>query len=143
MTMADRLLADLMGEDAEIWRGLLAGRSAGRDWLPPVDVYETDDEYVIELDAPGLDGENLSVELLNGQLVVAGERERTRDVQRYFRQERWTGRFVRTFQLGTQFHDSDVHADYQNGVLLVRLPKPEQSKPKRITVGSGRKQISK
>ena len=143
MTMADRLLADLMGDDADLVGRLLGSRStSGQGFLPAVDIYETENDFVIELDAPGLVSENLSVELVNGQLVVAGERERTHDVQRYFRQERWTGRFVRTFQLGTQFRSDDIHADYHDGVLLVRLPKPEETKPKRITIGTGQKQIT-
>jgi HSP20 family protein len=147
MTLADRLLADLMGDDAELWSRLASSqsRSTSQGFVPPVDIYENEDEFVLELDAPGLNSENLSAEVVDGQLVIAGEREPVTDAQRFFRRERWSGRFVRTFQLGSGITGDSVSADYHNGVLMVKIPKPEETKPKRISIGTSgsRKQITK
>ena len=147
MTLADRMLADLMGDDAEIWSRLMGAqtRSGSQGFLPPADIYETEDEFVLEVDAPGLNSENLSAEVVDGQLVIAGERGPGKDAQRVFRRERWHGRFVRTFQLGQGITGDKVSADYHNGVLVVRIPKPEETKPKRISIGTsgGRKQLNK
>src|ERR671933_1932192 len=93
-------------------------------WTPAMDVYETDDEVVVELDAPGVRAEDLSVEAVNGQLVVTGRREPPA-ATRFYRQERWTGRFARALRLPNGFSD-DVAADYRDGVLRVTLRKPEQ-----------------
>jgi HSP20 family protein len=147
MAMVDRLMADLMGDDAEIWSRLMGAqaRSSSHGFLPPVDIYETENDFLLEIDAPGLDSENLSAEVVNGQLVIAGERQPVTDAQRVFRRERWQGRFVRTFQLGQGVSGDSISADYHNGVLTVRLPKPEETKPKRISIGTsgGRKQLNK
>jgi HSP20 family protein len=147
MALADRLLADLMGDDAEMWNRLLGSRpTAGtQGFLPPVDIYEGENEYVLDLDVPGLNVENLSAEVVDGQLVIAGERHPAPEMERVYRRERWHGRFVRTFQLGQGLTGENISADYRDGVLTVRVPKPEESKPKRITIGSSgeRKQITK
>lgn len=140
--MAELLSA---GEDLDRAFGrLLASEGArSRGWLPPADIYETEDDVVIELDAPGCGFENLSIEAVDGQLVVAGERSPAPDAKRRYRAERWTGRFVRTFALGASVKTDDIRADYHDGVLSVRLRKPEETKPKRIAIQRERKQLAK
>jgi HSP20 family protein len=142
----DPLMAELqaMGDDMDRAFGrLLASQGqSGRGWLPPADVYETDDDIVIELDAPGCHTENLSVEAVDGQLVITGERQPTEGATRRYRSERWTGRFVRTFTLQPNVRGDDVRADYHDGVLTVHVPKPEETKPKRISISRERKQIA-
>ncbi|HEV8451730.1 MAG TPA: Hsp20/alpha crystallin family protein [Gaiellales bacterium] len=143
----DPLLAELqsMGDDMDRAFGrLLAnqGQSA-RGWLPAADIYETDDEVVIDLDVPGCHSENLSVEAVDGQLVISGERHPTDKVTRRYRSERWSGKFVRSFTLQSNVRGDDVRADYQDGVLTVHIPKPEETKPKRISITRERKQITK
>ena len=142
----DPLMAELLsvGEDMDRAFGrLLANEGArNRGWLPPADIYETEDDVVIDLDVPGCHSENLSVEAVDGQLVVAGERG-TSDATRRYRAERWSGRFVRTFALGPNVKTDDIRADYHDGVLSVHLRKPEETKPKRIVIGGGQKQIAK
>jgi HSP20 family protein len=142
----DPLLSELqsMGEDMDrALSRLLANQStSGRGWLPPADIYETEDDVVIELDVPGCHSENLSVEAVDGQLVIAGERQPSDGATRRYRSERWSGKFVRTFTLAPNMRTEDVNADYQDGVLSVRLHKPEDTKPKRISIKRERKQIT-
>jgi HSP20 family protein len=81
-----------MGDEMERSLGrLFANQSSGRTWLPPADIYETDDDVVIELDAPGCHFENLTVEAVDGQLVVTGDRQPTEGATRRYRSERWSG----------------------------------------------------
>jgi HSP20 family protein len=140
MTNRDPLLAELSSLSEEMDKAF--GRvfaqtpSRQRGWLPPADVYETASDVVIELDLPGCHQENLSVEAVDGQLVIAGEREAAHDVTRRYRVERWAGRFVRSFALPQNVRADSIRADYSDGVLTVRLPKPEENKPRRITIGT-------
>jgi HSP20 family protein len=102
-------------------------------WTPAMDVYETDDDVVVELDAPGLHPEDLSVEAVNGQLVITGER-RAPSANRVYRQERWAGRFARTLRLPNGWNGDGISADYRDGILRLTLKKPEQVKPRRIAI---------
>ncbi|HSS53429.1 MAG TPA: Hsp20/alpha crystallin family protein, partial [Gaiellales bacterium] len=119
----DPLLAELqaMGEDMDRAFGrLLANQGqSSRGWLPPADIYETEADVVIELDVPGCHSENLSVEAVDGQLVITGERQPKDEATRRYRSERWTGRFVRSFTLQPSVRGDDVRADYHDGVLSV------------------------
>jgi HSP20 family protein len=116
---------------------------APAQFRPSADVYETDDDVVIELDVPGLHPENLTVESVNGQLVITGERQPPENATRRYRAERWSGRFVRSFALQPRFSGEEVRAEYTDGVLTVRLRKPEEVKPRRISISRERRQISK
>jgi HSP20 family protein len=134
----DPLLAELSNlsdeMDKAFGRVFAQGQNRTRGWLPPADVYETESEVAIELDVPGCRMENLSVEAVDGQLVIAGEREPRHGVARRYRVERWAGRFVRSFSLPQNVRTDSIKADYREGVLTVTLPKPEESKPKRIAI---------
>jgi HSP20 family protein len=142
MTLAERLFSDVLGEDVNrLW--MTRPASAQQGFLPSADLYETEDAYVVEMDAPGLHSENLAVEVIDGKLVVSGERSNHDEAQRYFRRERWQGKFVRSFQLGPGVTGDDISADYADGVLTIQVPKPEETKPKRIQIGgSKRKQLN-
>ena len=96
-----------------------------------------------QLDVPGCQSENLSVEAVDGQLVITGERQPKEGATRRYRSERSTGRFVRSFTLQPNVRGDDVRADYHDGVLSVHVPKPEETKPKRISITRERKQITK
>jgi HSP20 family protein len=145
----DPLLAELQTMSDEIDRmfGRMGASSSGartnHGWLPPADIHETEDDVVIELDVPGCHFENLSVEAVDGQLVITGERQPTDEVSRRYRVERWSGRFVRSFTLQPNVRTDDIRAEYTDGVLTVRLRKPEEVKPKRISISRERKQLTK
>jgi HSP20 family protein len=138
---ADGLLDELdaMGEQISRAFGLRPASSGQfRGWVPPVDVWETGDELVIELDAPGCLPENLAAEVVDNQLVVSGERTQNGEAQRRYRSERWQGRFVRTFLVPPGVDNSTIKAEYVAGVLRLRVPKPEEAKPRRISIASDR-----
>jgi HSP20 family protein len=117
-----------------------AGLQTGQ-WMPAVDAWETDNEVVYAFDLPGIPEDKIAVEFDDGSLTVSGERERTREVSedRLYRYERRFGSFSRTIALPQGVTEGAVHADYKDGVLEVRVTKPEQPKPRRIQIGSGPK----
>jgi HSP20 family protein len=138
---ADGLLDDLDAISEQMSRalGLRAATNGGsRGWLPPVDIWETQDELVIEIDAPGCEPEDLAAEVVDNQLVVSGERTLTETAARRYRSERWHGRFVRTFIVPPGVDNASIRAEYGAGVLRLRVPKPEQAKPRRITISGDR-----
>jgi HSP20 family protein len=107
-------------------------------WLPSADVYETDDEIVIALDVPGCHPENLRAEVVENQLVIAGERTQANDAVRRFTNERWSGTFARSFALPRNLRTDEVAAEYTDGVLTLRVPKPDETRPKRIPINDPR-----
>ena len=106
-------------------------------WVPAVDVWETDDAVVYAFDLPGLAKDDISIEFEDGALTVSAKRERTHEVKddRYFRYERRYGTFARTIALPQGVGEDSIGADYRDGVLEVRVRKPELAKPRRIQVG--------
>jgi HSP20 family protein len=137
LSRRDPLLAELdaMTDGFERMFGLRAAPGGNRGFLPPVDIWEDEHDVVIDLDVPGCDPDNLSAESVDGQLVVTGERTVSNGAQRRYRSERWQGRFVRSFTLPQNVDGDSIKADYVEGVLTIRLPKPEEAKPKRISIG--------
>jgi HSP20 family protein len=115
------------------------GGAGERAWMPAVDAWETDSEVVYQFDLPGIPEEKISVEYEDGSLTVSGERERTQELSedRLYRFERRFGSFSRTIGLPQGVGEDAIKADYRDGVLEIRVQKPEQPKPRRIQVGSG------
>jgi HSP20 family protein len=104
-------------------------------WTPPLDVWETEGELVYAFDLPGIPEENIVVDLEDSTLTVSGSRERTEmEDGRFFRYERAFGEFTRSVALPEGTGDGEARAHYANGVLEVRVQKPEQSKPRRVPV---------
>jgi HSP20 family protein len=137
-----REIAALQNEVSRFMNGLLEGNGrTNQAWVPALDVWETENEIVYALDLPGIPEEKISVELDDGALTISAERERTQEEsnERFYRFERRFGTFSRTFGVPQGVTDSDVAADYKDGVLEVHVKKPEQPKPKRIQVGSSEK----
>jgi HSP20 family protein len=118
--------------------GSLPGNGQSSTWMPAVDVWETDKEIVLSFDLPGIPEDKIAVELEDNVLTVSGERERTQEHSndRFYRFERRYGSFSRTVTLPTGVNENSIQADYSDGVLEVRVPKPEEQKPKRIQIGS-------
>jgi len=105
-------------------------------WTPAVDIYETKDTVVVNVEAPGMAKEQFNVEVKDEVLTIKGDRPFARDVAReqYHRIERAYGRFRRSFILGTAVQTDGITANYVNGVLVVVLPKVEEAKPKKIEI---------
>ena len=119
-------------------RGATAGANGGDRWAPAMDVWETEDELVYAFDLPGIPEDKISIELEDGSLTVSAERERSEEVSkdRFYRFERRHGTFTRTIGLPQGVSEDGISADYRNGVLEIHAAKPEQTKPRRIQVGS-------
>ena len=134
-----REIASFQNEMSRFMNGLLEGNGrTTQSWIPALDVWETESEIVYALDLPGIPEEKISVELDDGALTITAERERKQEESqdRFYRFERRYGTFTRTFGVPQGVSESDVSADYKDGVLEVHVRKPEQPKPKRIQVGS-------
>ena len=135
-----RELAALQNEMSR-WTSPLTGTTpengSSSTWLPAVDVWETDDELVLSFDLPGIREDEIAVELDDNILTVSGKRERTSEHSndRFYRFERRFGAFSRSVTLPQGVQEDAIRANYANGVLEVRVPKPEGPKPKRIQVG--------
>jgi HSP20 family protein len=138
-----RDVAALQNEMSRMMNSLFTGGGNGetRPWVPPVDAWETEKEVVYAFDLPGISKDEISIELEDGALTVSGERERTNEHMddHAYRYERRFGSFTRTIGLPAGVEEKDVAADYQDGVLEVRVAKPEAPKPRRIQIGRGEK----
>ena len=134
-----REIAAFQNEMSRFMNGLLEGNGrTNQAWVPALDVWETEREIVYAVDLPGIGEDDISVELDDGALTISASRERTQEESedRFYRYERRYGTFSRTVGVPQGVSDSDISADYKDGVLEVHVKKPEQPKPKRIQVGS-------
>lgn len=97
----------------------------GVNWSPPVDVYETSQEWVLTAEIPGMEQERVDVRIVDHVLVLKGEREHSSEISKqvYHRLERPSGRFERRFELPDAVERDAVTAKMDNGVLTVVLPK--------------------
>jgi HSP20 family protein len=129
-------MSRLMGSLGGLGNGDAA---ASRSWVPAVDVWETENELVYAFDLPGIPEDKISIEFEDGALTISGERERTQELsdERLYRFERRFGSFSRTIALPQGVDEEQIKADYDDGVLEVRVAKPEQPKPRRIQLGGG------
>ncbi len=133
-------LAGLHTEMSRLMNGLFEGNGrTTQAWVPALDMWETETEFVFAFDLPGIPEDKISVELQDGALTVTAEREQKSEHSddRFYRFERRYGTFTRTIALPQGVSEDSVKADYKDGVLEVRVPKPEQAKPRRIQIGSG------
>lgn len=109
-----------------------------RRWMPAMDLVDAEDSLVLRADLPGLDHEDVSIEVKNGVLTVAGERkaEHADRGEGFYRVERSFGGFARSLTLPEGVDEGQISADFDRGVLEVRIPKPEERKPRRISIGA-------
>jgi len=108
-------------------------------FVPPVDIYEDEHSVQLKLEVPGIDQKDLDVKVENNVLTVSGERkfEKEEKEENFRRLERRYGSFTRSFTLPNTVNPEDVSADYNNGVLKIRLGKRAEAKPKQIKVNIG------
>lgn len=108
--------------------------------VPAVDVEESEDHFVLSFDMPGLEIDNIGIEVQGNQLIVSGERKlerKGREGRAQFIERRY-GLFQRAMTLPDAVKPDEVEAQYRNGVLTVAIPKPEMSKRQKIKIGEGR-----
>ena len=114
-----------------------------RRWMPAMDLVETGESYVLRADLPGLSEEDIKIELEDGTLTVSGERKAEHESKHegYYRVERAFGTFSRSLTLPKGVDGDAVSANFDRGVLEVRIPKPEERKPRRIEIAGAQKTI--
>jgi HSP20 family protein len=114
------------------------GSGAARRWMPAMDLVETGDHFVLRADLPGLSEDDVKIEVEDGVLTVSGERRSEHEAkgEGYHRVERAFGAFSRSLTLPRGVDADAVEAAFDKGVLEVRIPKPEERKPRRITIGA-------
>jgi HSP20 family protein len=122
----------------ELMRSTGNGGNRVTGFTPLVDVHETDEEYLVKVDLPGVKADQVNVEVNENVLSIAGSRvaEEPGEAQLV---ERPYGSFVRTLTLPRGVDNDSIEAGYQDGVLELRIPKPAEQKPKKITIGGGTK----
>ncbi|MEA2480125.1 MAG: hypothetical protein QOJ07_2047 [Thermoleophilaceae bacterium] len=109
-------------------------------WIPPMDLVEADDHFVLKADLPGVAEDDVRIEVRDNALTISGERkaEHERRERGWYRVERSFGSFSRSLSLPEGIDADAIEASFDRGVLEVRIPKPEQRKPRRIQIGGER-----
>jgi len=117
--------------------GSHAQNGMSRRWTPAMDLVEVGDALVLKADLPGLRREDVSIEVKDGVLTISGERkdEHEEKADGYYRVERTFGSFSRALTLPKGVEAEGIAADFSDGVLEVRIPKPAERKPHRIAIG--------
>jgi HSP20 family protein len=110
-----------------------------RRWVPAMDLVETGDHYVLRADLPGLSQDDVHIELESNVLTVSGERKAEHDEREegYYRVERAFGSFARSLTLPEGIDPEAVEASFDRGILEIRIPKPAQRKPRKVTITPG------
>jgi HSP20 family protein len=113
--------------------------NAARRWLPAMDLLETDQDFVLRADLPGMTESDVNIELEDNILTVSGERKTEHEGERegFYRVERAFGSFSRSLTLPKGIDPEGVGASFRQGVLEVRVPKPEERKPRKISIEAG------
>jgi HSP20 family protein len=114
-----------------------SGRQAHR-WVPAMDLVEADDHFVLKADLPGLSEDDVAIEVQDNVLTISGSREaeHERKEKGWYRLERSYGSFSRSLTLPEGVDADKVEASFDRGVLEIHVPKPEERKPRRISIGA-------
>jgi HSP20 family protein len=116
------------------------GNSTTRRWLPAMDLVETSDYYLLRADLPGLSDGDVNIQLEDNVLTLSGERKSEHEERQdgYYRLERGFGSFTRSLTLPDGVDPDSIQAHFDRGVLAIRIPKPEQKKPRTVQISLGR-----
>jgi HSP20 family protein len=111
--------------------------SSTTSWSPAVDIYETENEIIVQAELPGVERKDITLQLENNVLTLKGERrfERETREENYHRIERSYGAFSRAFSVPAGVDEEKIRADCKDGILKIALPKKEQVRPKQIKIG--------
>lgn len=107
-----------------------------RRWMPPMDLVESGDHFILRADLPGMGEDDVKIELEDSTLTISGERKAEHEAkgEGFYRVERATGAFSRSLTLPKGVDPEAVTARFDRGVLEVRIPKPAERKPRRISI---------
>jgi HSP20 family protein len=114
--------------------------SSTTTWSPAVDIYETQNEILVQAELPGVDRKDISLHLEKNVLTLKGERrfEKETKQENYHRIERAYGGFSRSFSIPATVEEDKIRAEYKDGILKIALPKKEQVKPKQIQIADSK-----
>jgi HSP20 family protein len=127
---ANRVFPTVMDE---LFKDLIGGTQYVQKTLPPVNIWETEKSFTIELMAPGLEKKDFDIQVDNALLTISSERKGEQAVQeevKYTRKEFTFASFKRSFSLPETINEEGINASYQNGILAITLPKKEEALPK-------------
>ncbi len=114
------------------WKGIAS------NWIPAVDVEETENEYLFKAEMPGMKKEDVKISLLDNVLTLTGEKrteeKKTDKEKKYHRVERSYGAFQRSFALSSPIRAEKISASFKDGILEISVPKSEEAKPKEIDI---------
>lgn len=133
----------LQGDLNRLFDNFFAPRSQGRNttqrWVPAMDLVESGDEYILRADLPGMERDDVELELKDNVLTLSGRREAEQEEKQegFYRVERAFGSFSRSLELPAGVDPGSLTAEFNRGVLEVRIPKPPQEQPRRIAIGEG------
>ena len=115
------------------------GNGGTRRWVPAMDLVETDDHFVLKADLPGLAEGDVKIEVQENVLTLSGERRFEHEVKKdgFYRLERGGGQFSRSLTLPDGVDADAIAATFDKGVLEIRIPKPEQRKPRKLQIQVG------
>jgi HSP20 family protein len=133
----ERMMEDFFGRRLRPWWPERWFRTEGAELMAPaLDLYEEKDDIVVKAELPGIDKDNIEVNITDHQLTIKGEKKKEEETkeENYYRAERSYGAFLRTLELPKDVHADKVKATFKNGVLEVRLPKTETAKAKEVKV---------
>lgn len=105
-------------------------------WTPAVDIAEQDDQYVVKVELPGVNKDDVKITLESNILTIRGEKKQEKEIKEdnYHRMERSYGSFQRSFTLPATVKSDKIDAGFKDGILTISLPKAEEAKPKQIEV---------
>jgi len=120
-------------------RSAKTGEASFADFMPPVDIEETEAEFLVKADLPDVKKDEIKIHVQDAVLTIEGERRHDKEEKgrRFHKIEREYGRFVRRFALPTDVDADKVRAEFKDGVLVVALPKAPAAKPKLVDVMVG------
>jgi HSP20 family protein len=140
-----RELDSLQGEMNRLFDGFFGTGTGDRNgasmrrWVPAMDLVEAGDELVLRADLPGMREDDVAIEIKENVLTISGERRSEHEEQgeSFYRAERAFGSFSRSLTLPDGVAPDTVKANFTDGVLEVRVPKPEERRPHRVQIGGG------
>jgi HSP20 family protein len=135
----DRLMEGFGSGANTLATGSPASTRSIQSWIPAVEAFERDGQFVIRVDVPGLEREQLAVEIDADRVIVSGERE-DKDEDRssnYYRRERSYGRFTRVIPVPDGVNASEASATFANGVLEISMPAPKRSESRKLEIQTG------
>jgi HSP20 family protein len=131
-TDMERVVDTLLGRTV----GNVLRSSAQEKFVPFLDLSETAEQYELTMDLPGVNPEDVKIEMHDGKLTVSGKRSTITDQKdkNYHRVERSSGNFLRSLSVGNEVDADKIEATYDHGVLHIKLPKSTKQQPKKIEI---------